>query len=99
MEWAAPRRLEKCPNDHEYTPENTYVAPDGRRNCRTCQRVKWNRQYQKNRERKLAAKAKQSQDPDFRARRAAQRQTPEYRAQHAEYERQRRLRKKQDAAQ
>ena len=25
-----------CPQGHEYTTENTYVCPKGRRNCRTC---------------------------------------------------------------
>lgn len=25
-----------CPRSHEYTPENTYVAPDGSRECREC---------------------------------------------------------------
>lgn len=27
-----------CPQGHDYTPENTYVSPSGRRNCRTCPR-------------------------------------------------------------
>jgi len=26
----------RCPQDHEYTPENTYIAPSGKRNCRLC---------------------------------------------------------------
>jgi len=31
----------KCPWGHEYTPENTYVPPDGaRRECRQCARVR-----------------------------------------------------------
>lgn len=25
-----------CPQDHEYTPENTYINPRGSRTCRTC---------------------------------------------------------------
>jgi hypothetical protein len=25
-----------CPNNHEYTPENTYIDPSGNRNCRQC---------------------------------------------------------------
>ena len=25
-----------CKNGHRYTPENTYITPDGRRNCRAC---------------------------------------------------------------
>lgn len=28
-----------CPEDHEYTPENTYINPLGRRVCRTCMRA------------------------------------------------------------
>lgn len=27
-----------CPQRHEYTPENTYVRPNGSRQCRTCKR-------------------------------------------------------------
>lgn len=27
-----------CVHGHEFTPENTYVEPGGRRKCRTCQR-------------------------------------------------------------
>lgn len=33
-----------CKNDHEFTPENTYVDPQGGRECRTCrkaQREEW----------------------------------------------------------
>jgi hypothetical protein len=29
-----------CPDGHEYTPENTYVSPDGGRSCRAC-RPRW----------------------------------------------------------
>lgn len=25
-----------CPHDHEYTEENTYLGPDGKRRCRAC---------------------------------------------------------------
>ncbi len=28
-----------CKHDHEYTPENTYRSPDGRRYCRICMKV------------------------------------------------------------
>lgn len=34
-----------CVRGHAYTPENTYRTPDGRRNCKTCQRERvsrWN---------------------------------------------------------
>jgi len=27
-----------CHKGHEFAPQNTYVRPDGRRRCRTCQR-------------------------------------------------------------
>jgi hypothetical protein len=29
-----------CPDGHKYTPENTYVKPDGGRSCRSC-RPRW----------------------------------------------------------
>lgn len=32
------RDWDYCPNDHRYTPENTYVRTDGTRSCRTCGR-------------------------------------------------------------
>lgn len=28
-----------CINNHEFTPENTYIKPDGRRRCRTCSKL------------------------------------------------------------
>jgi len=30
------REKTHCPQGHEYTPENTYIAPDGSRRCRAC---------------------------------------------------------------
>lgn len=33
-----------CVNGHEYTPENTYLKPNGNRNCRECARIR-NREY------------------------------------------------------
>lgn len=33
-------RKGRCPQGHEYTPENTYVTPYGARQCRTCRRVR-----------------------------------------------------------
>ena len=29
-----------CQRGHEFTPENTYVDPDGWRNCRACRKVR-----------------------------------------------------------
>ena len=29
-----------CNNGHEFTKENTYIRPNGARNCRVCQRIK-----------------------------------------------------------
>jgi hypothetical protein len=28
-----------CRNGHEYTPENTYIQPNGHRRCRVCARL------------------------------------------------------------
>lgn len=39
-------RKTHCPQGHEYLPENTYVTPEGFRQCRICQRersAKWKR--------------------------------------------------------
>lgn len=35
-------RKTHCPSGHPYSTANTYVDPDGRRHCRTCQR-EWKR--------------------------------------------------------
>lgn len=32
------RGVTHCRRKHEFTPENTYITPDGRRNCRRCRR-------------------------------------------------------------
>jgi hypothetical protein len=29
-------KLTHCKRGHEFTPENTYVSPGGKRSCRTC---------------------------------------------------------------
>ena len=31
--------VDRCRNDHEYTPENTRVDANGRRHCQTCARA------------------------------------------------------------
>ena len=33
-----------CPQGHPYNKENTYISPEGKRQCRTCQRER-NRNY------------------------------------------------------
>jgi hypothetical protein len=43
----------KCPCGHEYTKENTYVYPDGRRNCRTCRKESNLKMKNKNKETSL----------------------------------------------
>lgn len=42
----------RCINGHEYTPENTYVNPKGKRECRTCKK----RHHDESRERVLQRK-------------------------------------------
>lgn len=32
-----------CKNGHEFTPENTYIRPNGARGCVTCRREAWHR--------------------------------------------------------
>ena len=38
-----------CPHGHEYSPENTYIHPDGGRYCRTCKRLRERQRYQRKR--------------------------------------------------
>jgi hypothetical protein len=33
------RSVTHCTRGHEFTPENTYIHPNGKRNCRTCLRA------------------------------------------------------------
>lgn len=42
---AANARKTHCQRDHEFTPENTYIDPAGKRSCRTCFRAHWRRYY------------------------------------------------------
>lgn len=37
--WAINARRTHCVHDHEFTPRNTRVRPDGRRQCRRCDRA------------------------------------------------------------
>lgn len=45
------RATTHCPQEHEYTPENTRHHSDGSRSCRRCQRERNRRWMQKNRSR------------------------------------------------
>lgn len=36
-----------CRHGHEYVPANTYVGPNGLRQCRQCRRDAWKRSYRK----------------------------------------------------
>lgn len=36
MRRSGPAQKTHCLNGHEYTPENTYIRPNGRRDCRAC---------------------------------------------------------------
>ena len=38
-------RKTHCHKGHEFSPDNTYIDPHGRRACRTCQRAHWRRYY------------------------------------------------------
>jgi len=35
---AGTRLVSQCRQGHDFTPENTYLHPSGKRHCRTCQR-------------------------------------------------------------
>lgn len=41
------RRKTHCPQGHEYTEENTYVAPSGHRQCKTCKAAHRNKNREK----------------------------------------------------
>jgi hypothetical protein len=43
-----------CPSDHEYTPANTYIAPDGSRHCIKCTRERTRKWREEQREKKLS---------------------------------------------
>ena len=46
-----------CVQSHEFTPENTYKAPDGSRQCRECRRVRLSETYYRHHDRYLAERA------------------------------------------
>ncbi|MCZ4497891.1 MAG: endonuclease [Marmoricola sp.] len=39
--------MDSCHAGHDFTPENTYVKPDGRRRCRACQRDRNAKSYRR----------------------------------------------------
>jgi hypothetical protein len=51
---AVPKK--KCRRGHEFTPENTYVNPSGRRLCRCCDNARRRRRYRQNNEQECARK-------------------------------------------
>lgn len=42
---AAMRARTHCVHEHEFTPENTFIRPDGSRRCRECSRLRNRRDY------------------------------------------------------
>ena len=42
-EWVA--SITRCIHGHEYTPENTYIRPNGSRSCRECRRIERRRRH------------------------------------------------------
>jgi len=47
-------RKTHCPQGHEYTEENTYVSPDGVRQCRTCRKVRVMESWWRHRAKRMA---------------------------------------------
>jgi hypothetical protein len=50
-------RRRTCQRGHPWSPENTYVAPDGERQCRTCNRGRWRARARQRVERERAERA------------------------------------------
>ena len=67
-----------CKRGHEFTPENTYVTPDGRA-CLTCKRAKARENYERNREKYIAKAARWTKEHPDRARKASRESTRRYR--------------------
>lgn len=58
-------RKTRCAQGHEYTPENTYTAPNGDRQCRICRRVRVAETYSRRREVYLERnRAKRAANPE-----------------------------------
>ena len=58
-------RKTHCAQGHEYTPDNTYVAPNGNRQCRICRRVRVQETYERRRDVYLErARAKREANPE-----------------------------------
>ncbi len=45
-----------CQRGHEFKPENTYVRPNGKRECKTCTQAYAREYYQRNLEKRKAYK-------------------------------------------
>ena len=65
---AANAQKTRCPQGHEYSEENTYLAPNGWRQCRTCRAGQSKRHY--SRPEVLAAKAEKRRAARANAKRA-----------------------------
>lgn len=50
----AQSRKTHCPQGHPYDEENTYVAPDGSRQCKTCRRIRVMESWWRHREKRMA---------------------------------------------
>lgn len=64
-------RKRRCHRGHEFTPENTYIQPDGGRRCRACAERNYGKAYFK--AYYLANKEKWKRTPEQNARRNARR--------------------------
>ena len=78
---------QRCPRGHSYSPENTYVDPDGNRECRKCQRKRGERR-RKNQVRTPEYLAKQRQYRIERAETYNAARKAKYRAEHPKPEKQ-----------
>lgn len=53
----AGRRKTECPQGHPYDDENTYVAPSGKRQCKTCRRARVMESWWRHRDKRVAENA------------------------------------------
>lgn len=89
----APQNAAKthCPEGHEYTAENTYLEPDGKRQCVTCRKVTQKRYYD-------TAHGGDKKRAYARERMRELRKDPEYKLRKNAWERERYQRRKAQAA-